>query len=63
MRLSFEVRAGLLMRQVHHWAAVIFVASIVVHAARVFFTGPSGGQGRSTGWSGLPCFCWPWRPG
>jgi ubiquinol-cytochrome c reductase cytochrome b subunit len=39
MRLSFEVRAGLLMRQVHHWAAVVFLAAIVVHACRVFFTG------------------------
>src|SRR3954449_12966209 len=39
MRLSFEVRAGLLMRQVHHWAAVVFIVSIVVHVARVFFTG------------------------
>jgi len=39
MRLSFEVRAGLLMRQIHHWAAVVFVASIVVHVCRVFFTG------------------------
>lgn len=39
MRLSFEVRAGLLMRQIHHWAALVFVASIVVHAMRVFFTG------------------------
>jgi ubiquinol-cytochrome c reductase cytochrome b subunit len=39
MRLSFEVRAGLLMRQIHHWAAVIFVAAIVVHVCRVFFTG------------------------
>ena len=39
MRLSFEVRAGLLMRQIHHWAAVVFVAAIVVHAARMFFTG------------------------
>ncbi len=37
--LSFSVRAGLLMRQMHHWAADIFVASIVVHMARVFFTG------------------------
>ena len=27
------------MRQIHHWAAVVFLASIVVHAARVFFTG------------------------
>lgn len=39
LRLSFEVRAGLLMRQIHHWAALIFVAPIVVHAMRVFFTG------------------------
>ncbi|HEX9889254.1 MAG TPA: ubiquinol-cytochrome c reductase cytochrome b subunit [Nitriliruptorales bacterium] len=39
MRLSFEVRAGLLMRQVHHWAALVFVAAIVVHMLRVFFTG------------------------
>jgi ubiquinol-cytochrome c reductase cytochrome b subunit len=39
LRLSFEVQAGLLMRQVHHWAALVFVAAIVVHAARVFFTG------------------------
>ncbi len=39
MRLSFEVRAGLVMRQVHHWAALVFVAVIVLHAARVFFTG------------------------
>jgi ubiquinol-cytochrome c reductase cytochrome b subunit len=39
MRLSFEVRAGLLMRQIHHWAALVFVAVIVLHLARVFFTG------------------------
>ncbi len=39
MRLSFEVRAGLVMRQMHHWAALVFVASIVVHMLRVFFTG------------------------
>jgi ubiquinol-cytochrome c reductase cytochrome b subunit len=39
MRLSFEVRAGLVMRQIHHWAALVFVASIVVHMLRVFFTG------------------------
>jgi ubiquinol-cytochrome c reductase cytochrome b subunit len=37
--LSFDVRAGLLMRQTHHWAANIFVAAIVVHLMRVFFTG------------------------
>src|SRR4029453_6981924 len=39
LRLSFEVRAGLLMRQTHHWAALVFVAAIVVHLCRVFFTG------------------------
>jgi ubiquinol-cytochrome c reductase cytochrome b subunit len=37
--LSFDVRAGLLMRQTHHWAANIFVAAIVTHLMRVFFTG------------------------
>ena len=37
--LSFDVRAGLVMRQMHHWAALVFVAAIVVHLARVFFTG------------------------
>ncbi|MHB1583046.1 MAG: cytochrome bc1 complex cytochrome b subunit [Acidimicrobiales bacterium] len=37
--LSFAVRAGLLMRQMHHWAADIFVGAIVVHMARIFFTG------------------------
>jgi ubiquinol-cytochrome c reductase cytochrome b subunit len=39
MRISFEVRAGLVMRQIHHWAAVLFVAAIVFHMIRVFFTG------------------------
>jgi ubiquinol-cytochrome c reductase cytochrome b subunit len=38
MRLSFEVRAGLLMRQMHHWATLVLVAAIVVHLCRVFFT-------------------------
>lgn len=39
LRLSFEVRGGLLMRQIHHWAALVFVASAVTHMMRVFFTG------------------------
>jgi ubiquinol-cytochrome c reductase cytochrome b subunit len=39
LRLSFDVRGGLLMRQIHHWSALIFVAAIVVHMFRVFFTG------------------------
>ncbi|PDP86348.1 ubiquinol-cytochrome c reductase cytochrome b subunit [Glycomyces fuscus] len=37
--ITFEVRGGLLVRQIHHWAALIFVASLVVHMLRVFFTG------------------------
>ncbi len=37
--ISFEIRGGLLMRQVHHWAALLFVASIGLHMLRVFFTG------------------------
>lgn len=37
--LSFDVRAGLVMRQMHHWAALLFVAAMTAHLARVFFTG------------------------
>ena len=39
MELSFEVRAGLVMRQTHHWAAIVFIAAIVAHLLRIFFTG------------------------
>ena len=39
LEISFEVRGGLLMRQIHHWAALIFMVGIVVHLMRVFFTG------------------------
>ena len=39
LHLSFSVKAGLLMRQTHHWAANVFVAAIVLHVLRVFFTG------------------------
>jgi len=37
--ISFEVRGGLLIRQIHHWAAIVFVAGMLVHMMRVFFTG------------------------
>ncbi|MEH3140164.1 MAG: cytochrome b N-terminal domain-containing protein [Mycobacterium kyogaense] len=37
--ISFEIRGGLFVRQVHHWAALLFAASIMVHLARIFFTG------------------------
>jgi len=37
--ISFDVRGGLLIRQIHHWAALMFVVSLSVHMFRVFFTG------------------------
>ena len=39
LHISFDVRGGLLMRQMHHWAAMLFVASMMVHLLRVWFTG------------------------
>ena len=39
VHMSLEVKSGLLMRQTHHWAADVFVAAIVLHMLRVFFTG------------------------
>jgi ubiquinol-cytochrome c reductase cytochrome b subunit len=37
--ISFDVRGGLLIRQIHHWAALMFIVAITVHTMRVFFTG------------------------
>jgi ubiquinol-cytochrome c reductase cytochrome b subunit len=39
VHMSLDVRGGLLIRQIHHWAADVFVAAIVCHMARIFFTG------------------------
>ncbi len=39
LNISFDVRGGLLMRQIHHWAADLFMASLIIHMLRVFFTG------------------------
>ncbi|MDJ1115172.1 cytochrome bc1 complex cytochrome b subunit [Microbacterium dauci] len=39
LAISFDLRGGLLVRQMHHWAALLFVASIGVHMLRIFFTG------------------------
>ncbi|TYK47708.1 cytochrome b [Actinomadura decatromicini] len=39
VHLSFDVRGGLLMRQIHHWAAILFLAAISIHLMRIFFTG------------------------
>ncbi|MEU2928193.1 cytochrome bc complex cytochrome b subunit [Streptomyces sp. NPDC007251] len=39
LHISFDVRGGLLMRQTHHWAALVFLAAIGTHMLRIFFTG------------------------
>jgi ubiquinol-cytochrome c reductase cytochrome b subunit len=39
LNISFDIRGGLLFRQVHHWAALLFIAAIGLHMLRVFFTG------------------------
>ena len=39
LSLSFDIRGGLLVRQIHHWAAMLFVAAMTAHMLRVFFTG------------------------
>jgi ubiquinol-cytochrome c reductase cytochrome b subunit len=48
LAISFEVRGGLLMRQIHHWAALIFIAATCLQLLRMFFTGafrrPRGGN-------------------
>src|SRR3954467_4233051 len=49
LNLSFDVRGGLFMRQLHHWAALLFVASTIVHLLRIFFTGAFR-KPRETNW-------------
>ncbi|WP_406456633.1 ubiquinol-cytochrome c reductase cytochrome b subunit [Streptomyces sp. NBC_01622] len=39
LHISFDIRGGLLVRQMHHWAALVFVGAIGVHLLRIFFTG------------------------
>ncbi|GAB2872287.1 hypothetical protein GCM10027074_44980 [Streptomyces deserti] len=39
LEISFDVRGGLLIRQIHHWAALVFVAGMLTHMMRHFFTG------------------------
>ncbi|HEY3766599.1 MAG TPA: cytochrome b N-terminal domain-containing protein [Gaiellales bacterium] len=51
--LSWKVKAGLLMRQTHHWAADLFIASITIHLMRVFFTGAFRKPRELTYWTGL----------
>ncbi|GAA5122284.1 hypothetical protein GCM10023339_40460 [Alloalcanivorax gelatiniphagus] len=39
VRLSLEVRGGLLVRQAHHWAALVLPASLTLQMLVSFFTG------------------------
>ncbi|CAN5170062.1 cytochrome bc complex cytochrome b subunit [soil metagenome] len=39
LNISFDLRGGLLIRQIHHWAALLFIASIGLHMLRIYFTG------------------------
>jgi ubiquinol-cytochrome c reductase cytochrome b subunit len=39
LKLSYHVSGGLLMRQTHHWAALVFLAAITLHLLRIVFTG------------------------
>ncbi|MGH9076207.1 MAG: cytochrome bc1 complex cytochrome b subunit, partial [Acidimicrobiales bacterium] len=49
INISFDVRAGLVMRQIHHWAAVVFLAAVAFHMCRIFFTGAFR-KPRETNW-------------
>jgi ubiquinol-cytochrome c reductase cytochrome b subunit len=51
--LSTTVKAGLLIRQTHHWAADVFIAAIVLHLIRIFFTGAYRKPRELTYWLGL----------
>jgi ubiquinol-cytochrome c reductase cytochrome b subunit len=53
MRISFDTDAGLLIRQTHHWAANVFLAAIVLHLFRIFFTGAYRKPRELTYWIGL----------
>jgi ubiquinol-cytochrome c reductase cytochrome b subunit len=49
INISFDVRFGLIMRQAHHWAALIFLAAVFFHMCRIFFTGAFR-RPRETNW-------------
>ncbi|MCL5734315.1 MAG: cytochrome bc complex cytochrome b subunit [Actinobacteria bacterium] len=39
LQITFDVRGGLLIRQIHHWAALVFIGALLLHVCRMFFTG------------------------
>ncbi|GAA1978326.1 ubiquinol-cytochrome c reductase cytochrome b subunit [Catenulispora subtropica] len=49
LNLSFSVRAGLLVRQIHHWASLVMIAALLLHMLRIFFTGAFRAP-RTTNW-------------
>ena len=49
LNISFDVRGGLFVRQLHHWAALLFMAAMAVHMLRIFFTGAFR-KPRETNW-------------
>lgn len=49
LRTSFDTQGGLIVRQTHHWAALVFVAAILLHLGRVLFTGAFR-KPRETNW-------------
>src|SRR5581483_7235716 len=51
--ISTTVKAGLLIRQTHHWAADVFIAAILLHLIRVFFTGAYRKPRELTYWLGV----------
>jgi ubiquinol-cytochrome c reductase cytochrome b subunit len=53
VQISLQVKAGLLIRQTHHWAADVFMAAIVLHLIRIFFTGAYRKPRELTYWIGL----------
>src|SRR5205085_3064460 len=58
LRISYEVRAGLVMRQIHHWAAAWSSRRSPPTFSACSSRAPCRGPGRSTGWS-VPRSCWP----
>jgi ubiquinol-cytochrome c reductase cytochrome b subunit len=49
LEISFEFRGGLFVRQIHHWAALLFMAAMFAHMFRTFFTGAFR-KPRETNW-------------
>ena len=63
MRISFDVKGGLLIRQTHHWAALVFIgAAPRCTWAGCSSPGRSAGRGSSTGSSASRSSCSAWRP-